>query len=350
MKPEIAIVADDLTGALDAAVPFVTSGRSVCVAVSPDDLAELLLLGSQVVAVATNTREGSATAASAVVARVGSGLSGVTRSFKKVDSRLKGHVSLETVSLAQTMGLTSITLCPAIPEMGRTVTNGQLTGFGVAAPIPVRIEAVGPGITINCPDAATDSDLDAIVALAGPDCLLTGARGLAAALARSLAPVASPSAGGRDLPGPILFAIGSRDPITVAQVGALCAARPDIDLVEAPNSQVPHFCYRGRSLIVQMVPGPDRVPDATAGGTFADGIAELVRAGFSSVVLTGGETAAAVLARLEIGLLRLVGEAQPGLPVSIAANRTDGPCFLTKSGGFGASDALVRLATSTGRG
>ena len=52
------------------------------------------------------------------------------------------------------------------------------------------------------------------------------------------------------------------------------------------------------------------------------------------------ETAGAVLEALGLNVLHLAGEALPGLPLV----RAGGFAIVTKSGGFGAPDALVVLA------
>jgi uncharacterized protein YgbK (DUF1537 family) len=64
------------------------------------------------------------------------------------------------------------------------------------------------------------------------------------------------------------------------------------------------------------------------------------------LVLTGGETAAAVLAATGLGVLQVVGEVLPGIPLCKACGRDDLPLIVTKSGGFGAPDALSLLADS----
>ncbi len=75
------------------------------------------------------------------------------------------------------------------------------------------------------PDTAADADFDAALADAagGPPTLLVGAAGLTAALARRLSRGAAAIPAPR-LQAPILLAIGSHDPITVAQVDRLAAS------------------------------------------------------------------------------------------------------------------------------
>ncbi|MFT3876851.1 MAG: nucleotide-binding domain containing protein [Propioniciclava sp.] len=70
---------------------------------------------------------------------------------------------------------------------------------------------------------------------------------------------------------------------------------------------------------------------ASAGGPTAD------------LILTGGETARAVLTALGVRSLRVVAEAEPGAVVS----RTDGGRLIgTRPGSFGGPDSLVRLRSA----
>ena len=56
-------------------------------------------------------------------------------------------------------------------------------------------------------------------------------------------------------------------------------------------------------------------------------------------VLTGGETARAVLAARHVREFRLLGEVEPGVPFGIAR---DGTLVCTKAGAFGGPATLVR--------
>jgi uncharacterized protein YgbK (DUF1537 family) len=56
-------------------------------------------------------------------------------------------------------------------------------------------------------------------------------------------------------------------------------------------------------------------------------------------VLTGGETARAVLAARKIRSLRLLGEVEPGVPFGMAR---DGTLICTKAGAFGGPATLAR--------
>ena len=63
-----------------------------------------------------------------------------------------------------------------------------------------------------------------------------------------------------------------------------------------------------------------------------------------ALLLTGGETAIAVLRTLGASGLRLAGEIGPGLALAtLAGGPFDNLVVMTKAGGFGDADALVRV-------
>ena len=59
------------------------------------------------------------------------------------------------------------------------------------------------------------------------------------------------------------------------------------------------------------------------------------------LVVTGGETARAILVRCGISGLRLQGELEPGVPVGMSIGKTEIP-VVTKAGAFGSSTTLAR--------
>ena len=334
------IIADDLTGALDSSVPFATLGFNSVAAVLPEGVPLALASGAEVVAVNLGTRElgpDVAFARAAEAARVVHRFAGPkTIWLKKIDSRMKGNIGAEAAGVASVVNPARVVLCPAIPELGRFVRNGRLEGHGVAAPISVTLSPAD--LPTEIPDAETDADLDRLVRNADPRCLFVGARGLAAALARWLGrdrrPLPAP-----DLQGPLGFAVGSRDPITLAQVAGLRAA-DGLRWIAAPDGLVPSAPVPG-PVLVQATPG-----SGATGAVVADRLAQGMLAhlsGLGTLVLTGGETAAALLRAANIGHLRLKGEILPGLPLCLAPDKPGFPALVTKSGGFGPPDTLLRL-------
>ncbi len=311
-RPRLLIVADDLTGALDSAAPFAARGLATVVARHPGALAALP--DADVIAVSTASREGPVAAALDAVAAVAAAGLRPHRVFKKVDSRLKGHVAAETGALAAAVGATRILASPAVPLLGRFVADGAVTGAGVDRPIPVA--AMFGSLAVEVRDAADQPALAAMVADAG-DALLVGAAGLSLALADAMTadPPRTPS-----FAEPMLFAIGSRDPVTIAQLATLSGALgPGIRLMRQPEAPS----------------GPG------AGERFAAEVAAEIEAERPATVLAcGGETANAILAALGIDAVVLEGEAVPGVPVSSAGAFT----LLTKSGGFGGPALLAEIA------
>ena len=150
------------------------------------------------------------------------------------------------------------------------------------------------------------------------------------------------------LPAPILLAIGSHDPITVAQVERLAAAGRRRSRRRPTGSARP---AERRAQLVRLVPADGRPFDPRAAGArFAEGIAQLVKAGGVRTLLgCGGETADAILGALGQGVLAIDGEVLPGIPVSSILLGERRLQLVTKSGGFGGEDALVSVvAAATG--
>ena len=324
----LVIIADDLTGALDAASPFADRGLRVRVATCAVALTTALE-GAEVVAVSTRSREVSPDAARLAVAKVIAGLPKNVRLFKKVDSRLKGNIAAELAAFPAG----PVLAVPALPEFGRVVRSGSVCGFGVETPIAV---AATLGREAEVPDVGTVDEMAQALDRAG-EALVVGARGAAVALAGRMA------AGTALRPGlalPMVIAVGSTDPITLAQVAEL-KQLAGLRMIEAPDGVATLGPATGVTL-VQAVPGVGRT-----GPQVAAALAETVLGaahGATTLVLTGGATAEAVLDRLGVQLLKLHGDIQPGLPLSSGGAWR----IITKSGGFGDPDALLRLATGAG--
>ncbi len=343
------IVADDLTGALDSAVTLASAGLRCVVARRPHDIAEALGRGPDVLAVSTASRETTATQARAAVEAVFDRIAQVPALvFKKVDSRLKGHCGVELRTVAGRLGVGDAVVSPAIPAQGRITRDGRLTGFGIAEPIDVDAVFARSGVSLAVADVETDADLDRIVAaaMAGKPPLFVGAAGLAAALGRRIGRVDG-AAALAPLQLPILLAIGSHDPITLAQVDAL--RETGIAEVEAPDGGILAPIDGGVAL-VRLVPSGGTFDPARAGARFAADVAEAVEAGVNTLFACGGETADAILGQAGVGTLEIEGEALPGMPVSTIYAHGRRMRIVTKSGGFGAPDSLVALVRTAADG
>jgi uncharacterized protein YgbK (DUF1537 family) len=331
--PELAIIADDLTGALDAAAPFAMRGIHTVVATRAAVLPEAIDTGATVVGVSTNSREIAPERAREAVRAAVAALPAGTRLFKKVDSRLKGNIAAELDAIPHVSSL----VIPAIPAFGRWIRGGKLGGFGVPEPINIADRLGSHAAAATVPDIATQADIEA--ALDIPHDLPIGARGLAEAIAGSMAPDArSP----KPLPphARAYCVVGSTDPITLRQLAVLHAGHPGIDYVAAPNGVGPAVLPHGGALtVIQATPGEVPADATSVALALAETLARLAPPAGSLLVLSGGATAQVILQRLGIHLLVLIGEALPGLPLARGGDLT----FVTKSGGFGDEDSLLRL-------
>ncbi|WP_425098708.1 four-carbon acid sugar kinase family protein [Tropicibacter sp. S64] len=325
----IVIIADDLTGALDAAAPFAGIPGGVAVATKPEAVTDCPA-GASVLSVSTRSRDIPPQEAAGRVHAVLSALPAGVALFKKVDSRLKGNLAAELAPLPG-----PLLVAPALPEFGRVVRGGAVHGFGVAKPIAVR-DRLGPEAhRATIPDVETAEEMDHALSQADPHATLVGSRGLAAALARRIGLV--PQALAATLPAPAVMIVGSTDAITLGQVSALKAACPDLRHVEAPSGDVPAPQDTPRLTLVQSTPGPERPAQEVARHLAEGALPWIVPA--RGVLCTGGATAEALFDAMGLTLLTLSGEVLPGLPVATANGRV----IVTKSGGFGERDCLMQL-------
>jgi 4-hydroxythreonine-4-phosphate dehydrogenase len=241
-------------------------------------------------------------------------------------------------------------------------------------------------------DAETDEDLRAIVR-AGitlqTSIVWAGSAALAAQLPQAMgigrepwksilpSPVHRPTLSTN---GPLLFVIGSPSQASREQIPRLVADR-DIESVSVPLAALRHGVHSatwaeqtrrlerafstGRDIVLSLDMegrsgvegrsnangqfGGDSQSSAHEDATLSPALAALVspyvtRCG--GLVLTGGETARSVLDRLGVATLRLVGEVEPGIPLSVATVVTPAGSLclpvITKAGAFGSPHSLLR--------
>ncbi|MDQ0322632.1 uncharacterized protein YgbK (DUF1537 family) [Pararhizobium capsulatum DSM 1112] len=345
MTLRVAIVADDLTGALDTGTPFVEAGLSVAVAVEVDAIAEALASGTAVVVVNTASRAVSPSEAEERVRQAGEALrSGAPRIvMKKIDSRLKGNVAAESRALAEVFGHSRIILAPAIPDQGRATVDGMVVGRGVDQPIFVASLFGANERSIEVADAANDDDLDAIAK--GHDwgvTLAVGARGLGLALARL---VGKPARRPDFFATPkTLFALGSRDPITIAQTESLITSNLLGDVMDAEHG-VLHATRSLRLPALLRCIGEMTSDSEVVARHFARGVKVIVEESRPDMlVVGGGDTALAVFREMGMRVLLPRGEIEPGVPW-FKVTTDDGRTLrcAVKSGGFGQPDSLLRV-------
>jgi uncharacterized protein YgbK (DUF1537 family) len=346
----IFIVADDLTGACDSGVAFVASGRTVRVVLDAESFVPSAEIGGLVLAVTTETRELAKQQAFDRIAQIMALLRNTPGGvlFKKVDSAARGHFASEIIAALDASGAAFALVAPAFPQLGRTVHGGVLHICDAAgqdttvalrnlfaqiesshvATVPAgdvsQLEqgiatAFATGVRILLCDAESQADLDYLALAASSfaaSILWTGSAGLAHALAATLptshrAPVYRKAREGRTL----LFT-GTDHPVTTLQLSHL--------------DQQPTRLAHAHQAINWSTTSPTQIR--------ADFNAERT----ASLILTGGETAAYVLRALNARSIVLAGQVAPGIPWGhIEGGDADGCLVVTKSGGFGAHDALA---------
>ena len=132
MNP-IVIIADDLTGAADTGVQFcpfyddtiLLSYLQLADAVAPTPGSALALY--------TNSRALEMMTAQKRLRSVARGLSELKRfrTYKKMDSCLRGNPGAETEALMDELAYNASFIAPAFPEMGRTTVNGNHLVHGI---------------------------------------------------------------------------------------------------------------------------------------------------------------------------------------------------------------------------
>ena len=340
----IAIIADDLTGALDTASPFACLGAKTICFTEPDAISIVDAADADVVSVSTNSRNVSPAQAAATVRSAAESIRSLSPDvvLKKIDSRLKGHVAIESDSVAAIIGRNHLLIVPAAPDVGRYVINGAVEGAGVTQPIPVSPLFSGSTFQRDIPDVASREAMQKIARsfVTQREVLPVCSRGFAIALAEYLYPEGGFQSA--NISGPWLVAIGSRDPVTAEQRDKLLSAS-GFTCVEAPDGEIGTLPLAWHGLLLhctgKQVEAPERVAQR-----FAEGVLAAIATGEPGTVLcSGGDTARAVLQTLGQTCLQVLGEAAPGLPMSRISLNGRGIVFISKSGGFGKPSTLLDL-------
>lgn len=392
---DVLILADDLSGACDCAG---AAGGGGIVLLSPG----LAHQPARVVAVDLDTRAvAAAEAAARTVAAARALYRPPTRLYVKIDSTLRGNWAATVAALhGAPVGEGPpplMIVCPALPEAGRTVLDGQLNVAGVplgqtafaggradAGDLAGALAARGltvadvalakdaetlrremdaraaAGATALVCDAVSRADLEGIaqasLTLDRP-CVWVGSAGLMGALARALE---LPGSGSSETPalagsGPVLIVVGSAAPVSHGQVERLVeqgigrvaieAATLRSGAVHQARASVAAELAAGRHVALTIARGEttDLADGAALAAALGSLAAPLVGAA-GGLVLTGGETARAVLGRAGVTGIRLVGAVEAAVPLGITVGAFSKP-VVTKAGAFGDADTLVRAVS-----
>jgi uncharacterized protein YgbK (DUF1537 family) len=376
----IAVIADDLTGALDTGVQFSNWGFNVQVTDDP------LSSSADVVVVNTDSRSLKPERAYDLVFSVAEKVSGFELIYKKTDSTLRGNVGVEIQAVLDATGEETAVLTPCYPPTARSVKDGHLYVDGIPIdeteyssehnsrhnyiPDIIRTQTARPVIHLDGSsdlkhlsgilviDSETEADLLKIAETLHDHKVFAGAAGLAAAIAETIAN-----------PPPVLSVIGSMRTVSQRQTRILeqrlGAELIPINIREAlnqePQAGVVQTAFEaldaGRDVIITSAPDPETVEmtvkaAASLGlssieledritNTLANTAKELIEnMSLSGVILSGGATAMAVCAALSVKEISIIEELRPGIPLL----RLDELNAVTKAGGFGEHDALIQAS------
>ncbi len=365
-------LADDLSGALDAAAAFHRAGRRVRIALDFDAVEQAA--PEEVVGITTETRNASPDDAADAVRRAlqrGHARGGQLL-YKKIDSTLRGPVAAELHALMAALPDARVLFAPANPRVGRTVRRGVLcvhgvpaadTEFGRDPTYPLRQSAIreilgrdADDSRLVVPDTATDADLEAALRqtiAAGGAWVAVGSGALAVPVAQRVAhgPASPPPDVTPQSPAtvasPVLMIGGSAHPLNRRQAMALCQTEKisayEISLAE------PLAAANALSATLRQAPGAvlqlpaERATAAAALSAVTTAAAAIVtQAGVRRIFATGGETTFALCRQLGVQTLSFVDEIEPGLSLSIGEARAGSVLLAVKPGGFGDEATWLR--------
>ena len=382
----VGIVADDFTGAADAASSFARLGLVTVACWSDSELTDRLL-DADVIAVDARTRRCEPDEAARLTAAVVEifRLGGVRTVLKKIDSLLRGRVADEVAAARAAWHPEALVIiAPAFPAMGRTTIAGRQCVHGAALdpPIAAMLEQSGmrasscglarvratsldaefaesSGVDAMICDAESDDDLQRVVEAGlsiGRPVLWVGTAGLAAALARRVA--SGVPAGLQRIPWPVrttglvLTVVGSRSAMGRAQVAELsaggvpCVCVPVSALFSEDNPDRDALVRQTSALVAaasDFVVTIDGDEATIENSRVVDALARLLALPLScagGLVLTGGETSEAMLRAAGVAALHVIDEIEPGAPQSIAVGSRAIP-IVTKAGAFGHAGTLM---------
>jgi D-threonate/D-erythronate kinase len=383
------IIADDVTGALDTGVQFAQSGLSAVLLIGEEKI------HASVQVISTNSRNEDAEFAVQAVRAACNRLPD-RRLFKKIDSTLRGHIAAEIEAVLAASGCQKAVICPAVIEAGRVTRDGQLWVGGqlihesafrdpkwpastsniaalIGAPVAnVSEQEVGKGVSaliekveqtsehLVAVDAASLEDLETIgKAAAASGWLPCGALGLARAWSRAvLGHEAEPAAALPSANGPLLVVIGSLNPRTRAQTSRLSEKHgcPVFEITGEDHGgieqQIVKELAANRTVIVrtpllervdaQLENFGHRHPAVRRLAEMTEKVVKEVKIG--GLLISGGDTTLAVLSTLRTSAIKIIGELHVGVPIGQLIGGTgSGLPVITKAGGFGDDDVLLRL-------
>jgi uncharacterized protein YgbK (DUF1537 family) len=405
-KKSILIIADDLTGANDTGVQYKKNGFSTVVKVLSNSGDEESYFDKyDVIAINADTRALSSQEAYKEAYRLTKKLENMNIDYiyKKVDSLMRGNPAPELEAVMDAVGSHIAIVAPSFPDNKRIIQNGILSlsennqvdvtrifneetqrkAFNIklqdvraGAPClrTVIEEKQTEGYEIFVIDALTDDDLLAIrdvsEQLKGKK-VLCGSAGFAKQLSSK---ETSPSKTILKKEDKItMIVVGSRSKETAEQVKKV-ASLYDAPIVLVDADEIRDGDYRkavneseknvmgtierGKKLVIVAITSLFEEFSVSLRNTEDENIKSLriakclgmivkdiyEKVNLCNVVSTGGDTSLQICNALETAHIELEDEITAGIPIGkIVGGIADQMTIITKSGGFGDEDALVRV-------
>jgi len=396
---KLGVIADDFTGASDIALMLSEGGMPTAQFVGVPKDSSPVSVEAGVVGLKTRTIAAKDAVTQTLKAcdwLIDQGCAQIVfKICSTFDSTDEGNIGPVTEALANRLGETSVLVCPAFPENGRSVYQGHLfvrdellsesgmqdhpltpmtdpdirrvlqkqTSWPVrhvplsdvwAGPASINLAASASGTAMVIVDAIRNEDLMTLGRAAGTRRLLVGGSGIALGLPQNFgfAPSASSWTG---VAGKAVVFSGSCSRATRAQVEAFRSTAPSRELTaddvvtqKLSLQEIVEWTLRQETTpLIYSSADPEVVTSAqqkygrersasAIEALFANLAAALSQAGVNRIVVAGGETSGAVVSGLQANTLEIGPKIAPGVPALKVADR---PLALAlKSGNFGGPD------------
>ncbi len=391
--PQLLIIADDFTGALDAGVQFSSLGAKTLVVTENDyDIKKAEDL--QVLIFDAETRHISPEAAYKTVYDIvlRAKNNNIPYIYKKTDSGLRGNIGSELAGAMDALGLEEMSFIPAFPAMRRVTRNGihYIDGVPVAESMfgkdpfePVKFSDVREIIAsqtdkkgIHVYDAETDSEMIEIAGHLGHEGLklTAGCAGFAGVLAHFLG-YHGKSSEVPEMPEKLFMICGSVNPVTRSQVEyardngfkyvslsvkeklnpswpgspeCINTAEKWLSEISGHNSILdannPNEISKTNEYISQHNLTPDEVR-LNISRSVTGAAKAIIDGGLDArLICVGGDTLLALMQAVGVHELVPMFEVEKGVVLTSFTYNAKSYYIMTKSGGFGEKELLVKLA------
>ena len=401
----VVIIADDLTGANDTGVQYKKNGFSTMVQTEFTGIEKENLNRYDVLSVNANSRLLSTNEAYERIYDVTHQLYSIHPEYiyKKIDSLLRGNPVAELDAVMDATGIDMAVVVPSFPDNNRKLINGILEAPGAekinvvhifetgskrrVCSVKLKDVTFGPdnlrkfisqkhseGYEVFVVDASNDGELKIIknaVKTFSQKMVFCGSAGFARQLSndkKEKENICSDS----DTDGPVIVVVGSRRSETKVQLQEVSKKYDTpiitMDVIKAENTEsrakVIEQCAQkilqlagcGKKLILFAVSSlfsedmdgmhtqidKDTVQIVEALGETMKIVSKHMK--FRAIVSTGGDTSLQICHAFRSIGIELCDEIAPGIPAGrLVGGDEEGMMIVTKSGGFGGSDALIQI-------